>query len=276
MPELPEVEVVRRGLLQHLPGRTVLSFTTNGKKLREAVPRSAMNRLLPETRITDVTRRAKYLLIHLNNGAVMIVHLGMTGQLGLYPQKQPRTRHDHICWRLDNGLELRYNDTRRFGLVKMAAPDEAGTLEQTVFKTAGPEPLTDSFNGRYLHDRSRGRILPVKNFIMDTRVVVGIGNIYANESLFKAGIRPHRKAGAVSLKRYDRLALEIKNVLERAIACGGSTISDFINASGDSGYFQVHFNVYGRKGEPCPRCDALLSHRFIGGRSSYFCSKCQR
>lgn len=276
MPELPEVEVVRRGLLQHLPGRTILAFSTDGKKLRKPVPESSMARFLPGTGITDVTRRGKYILIHLDNGAVMIIHLGMTGQLGLHPGSKPRAKHDHIWWQLDNDLELRFNDTRRFGLVKMASPDDVGTLELTVFKTSGPEPLSESFNGRYLYEKGAGRILPVKSFIMDTRIVVGIGNIYANESLFKAGIRPDRKAGSISRKRYEKLADDIKRVLEQAIACGGSTISDFINASGESGYFQVHFNVYGKKDTPCRDCGTLLSHKVIGGRSSYFCAKCQR
>ncbi len=276
MPELPEVEVVRRGLLLHLPGCRITGLATDGKTLREPVPEAAMKRLLPGAAITDVTRRAKYLLIHLDSGAVMIIHLGMTGRLGLHLRNAPPAVHDHVCWSLDNGMELRLNDTRRFGLVKMAAPDQAATLEQTVFRTSGPEPLSPSFDGRYLHDTARGRALPVKSFIMDTRVVVGIGNIYANESLFSAGIRPNRKAGAISLGRYETLAENIKTVLERAIACGGSTISDFISASGENGYFQVHFNVYGKKGEPCPRCSRLLSHGVIGGRATFFCRKCQR
>lgn len=276
MPELPEVEVVRRGLLQHLPGRTVRTLSTDGRKLRKPVPESAMHRFLPGARIIDVTRRAKYLLIHLDNGSVLIIHLGMTGQLGLHQAGDPRTKHDHVWWELDNDLELRFNDIRRFGLVVMVSPDDIANLEQTVFKTSGPEPLSGSFDGCYLHEKSAGRIVPVKSFIMDTRIVVGIGNIYANESLFSAGIRPDRKAGAISEKRYDKLADEIKKVLERAIACGGSTISDFINASGQSGYFQVHFNVYGKKGAPCPHCEAPLSHKIIGGRSSFFCRNCQR
>ena len=276
MPELPEVEVVRRGLLNHLPGRTIVSCSNDGKPLRKPVPQSAMERLLPGTCITDVTRRAKYVVIHLDTGSMLVIHLGMTGQLGLHDRSAPRTTHDHVWWRLDDGLELRLNDTRRFGMIAMAGPGDAGNLEQTVFKTCGPEPLADSFDGGYLYEKASGRGVSVKSFIMDSRTVVGIGNIYANESLFAAGIRPDRKAGAISRKRYDRLAVEIKKVLEHAIECGGSTISDFIGASGESGYFQVHFRVYGRTGEPCPTCGTKLSHKVIGGRASFFCAKCQR
>jgi len=276
MPELPEVEVVRRGLLQHLPGRVIETVASNGKHLRRPVPGAEMAALLPGARITDVTRRAKYLLIHLDSGAILIVHLGMTGQCGLHPADSPRHKHDHVWWRLDNGLELRLNDTRRFGLVILASPNEVGELEQTVFKTCGPEPLSPSFSGRALHEMSAGRTQAVKSFIMDSRTVVGVGNIYANESLFNAGIRPDRKAGAISRKRYDVLAGEIKEVLKQAITAGGSTISDFISASGERGYFQVRFNVYGKKNEPCPCCSALLRHKIIGGRSSWYCVKCQR
>ena len=276
MPELPEVEVVRRGLLNHLPGRTITGLSTDGKKMRLPVPENALRRALTGARITDVRRRAKYLLIDMDNGSVLIVHLGMTGLLGLFPIATELDVHDHICWSLDNGYELRFNDTRRFGSVQIIGPNQAETLEQTVFKATGPEPFAEHFNGRYLYDVAHKKQQPVKNFIMDGRVVAGVGNIYANESLFNAGIRPTRKAGAISKKRYSLLVDKIREVLSTAIECGGSTISDFLDASGTSGYFQIHFNVYGRKDQPCPICTSPIRHVKLGGRASYFCPRCQR
>ncbi len=276
MPELPEVEVVRRGLLNHLPGRTITGVLTDGKKLRLPVPVKALRLCLTGARVTDVRRRAKYLLIDFDNGALMILHLGMTGILGLFPRDTGLGPHDHVCWNLDNGYDLRFNDVRRFGSVRVVGPDKIKTLEQTVFKTTGPEPFSETFTGQYLHSKAHKKQQPVKNFIMDARVVAGVGNIYANESLFSSGIRPNRKAGAVSTKRYDLLVDKIREVLTTAIECGGSTISDFIDTSGASGYFQIHFNVYGRKDQPCPTCTNLIRHMKLGGRASYFCPACQR
>ncbi len=275
MPELPEVEVVRRGLLQHLPGRTITSFQQSGKRLRIPIPAPQIQQSLIGASVIDVTRRAKYLLIHFSNGAVMVLHLGMSGKLGIFPQTADSGLHDHACWSLDNGCELRFNDVRRFGSIRLFKPGETDQVEGTVFKTAGPEPFSEEFGGRYLYEKARNKTQPVKNFIMDSRTVVGVGNIYANESLFGAGIRPTRKAGTVSEKRYTGLAEEIQQVLLRAIEFGGSTISDFIGAGGESGYFQVHFNVYGRKGKSCPRCSAPIRHVKLGGRASFFCTTCQ-
>jgi formamidopyrimidine-DNA glycosylase len=275
MPELPEVEVVRRGLLNHLPGRTITGLSTDGKQMRLPVPESALRASLTGARITDVRRRAKYLLIDMDNGSVLIVHLGMTGILGLFPVETAHNVHDHVCWRLDNDYELRFNDIRRFGSVQIVGPNQAKSLEQTLFKATGPEPFATDFDGRYLYDKAHKKQQPVKNFIMDGRVVAGVGNIYANESLFSAGIRPTRKAGAISKKRYSLLVDKIRDVLSTAIDCGGSTISDFLDASGTSGYFQIHFNVYGRKDHPCPLCSEPIRHVKLGGRASYFCPSCQ-
>jgi formamidopyrimidine-DNA glycosylase len=275
VPELPEVEVVRRGLALHLPGRTFTAFKSSGKPLRTPLPETLMQIHLPGRRVTGVTRRAKYLLIGLDSGAMLILHLGMTGKLGLFKQGSAPHKHDHLCWQLDNGFELRFNDVRRFGSIRLAAPEEVDTLENGVFKTAGPEPFSDDFNGAYLKDRAGSRIQPVKNFIMDSRVVVGIGNIYANESLFAAGIRPTRRAGSISLLRWNRLVEEIRAVLSHAIECGGSTISDFLGASGDRGYFQIHFKVYDRSGLPCPQCETIIRQVRLGGRSSFYCHTCQ-
>jgi formamidopyrimidine-DNA glycosylase len=276
MPELPEVEVVRRGLLNHLPGRTITGLSTDGKEMRLPVPETALRASLTGARITDVRRRAKYLLIDMDNGSVLIVHLGMTGLLGLFPEQSELDVHDHLCWSLDNGYELRFNDVRRFGSVRVVGPDQAATLEQTLFKATGPEPFSKHFDGHYLYGKAHKKQQPVKNFIMDGRVVAGVGNIYANESLFSAGIRPTRKAGAISQKRYDLLVDKIREVLSTAIDCGGSTISDFLDASGTSGYFQIHFKVYGRRDQPCPVCCTPIRHVKLGGRASYFCPGCQR
>ena len=276
MPELPEVEVVRRGLLSHLPGRVFTGFDSDGKALRLPVPETQISSHIIGARVTDVQRRAKYLLIHFDNQAVMIVHLGMTGVLGIFSETTETTVHDHIRWRLDNGSELRFNDVRRFGSVQVAGPGQSPSIEQSFFQAIGPEPFSAAFSGRYLHAKARGKQQPVKNFIMDSRVVAGVGNIYANESLFSAGIRPSRKAGAISEKRYTLLAEKIREVLSSAIEYGGSTISDFFGASGDSGYFQVHFNVYSKKGQPCPLCLTPIRHQKLGGRGSFFCPACQR
>ena len=276
MPELPEVEVVKRGLLNHLPGRTITDFRSDGKSLRKPVPEKRMRNYLVGAKITDVSRRAKYLLIELDNEAIMILHLGMTGTLGLFEKNSQTLTHDHVCFCLDNYYEMRFNDVRRFGSIIIASPKETKDLENTVFKTTGPEPFDQIFSGKYLKELARDRTQPVKSFIMDSRVVAGIGNIYANESLFGAGIRPAKKIGAISLKKYNILVDEIRRVLQRAIECGGSTISDFLSASGESGYFQVHFNVYGKNGAPCPRCSATIKQVKLGGRASFFCPICQR
>ena len=276
MPELPEVEVVRRSLLNHLPGRVITDLSTDHKPLRQPVPEKELKTSLTGARVTDIKRRAKYLLIEVDNGSVLIVHLGMTGILGLFPENTEVTPHDHVRWKLDNGYELRLNDVRRFGSVRIVGPEGVDTLEQTIFKDTGPEPFSDTFDGSYLYRLAKKKQQSVKNFIMDGRVVAGVGNIYANESLFNAGIRPSRKAGAISKKRYSLLVEKIREVLSYAIDCGGSTISDFLDASGESGYFQIHFQVYGRTDQPCPVCATPIRRLTLGGRASFFCPSCQR
>jgi len=276
MPELPEVEVVRRGLARLLAGRTVLAVATDGKALRGCVPDKTMTQWLPGATINEVRRRAKYLLIDFDNGTVLIIHLGMTGKLGIFPADSPPRTHDHVFWRLDNGQELRFNDPRRFGSISLLRPGQAAVEETSFFAACGPEPLAADFSAHYLKSRATGRNQPVKNFLMDNRNVVGIGNIYANESLFAAGIRPTRPAGSIGLKKWRLLVEQIRVVLERAIACGGSTISDFIGASGESGYFQINFNVYDRAGKPCRHCQRPIDSVRLGGRSSFFCRRCQK
>jgi len=276
MPELPEVEVVKRGLEPHLPGRIITDIRYSGKKLRSDVPYEEMQTHLLKAEITGLSRRAKYLILEMSNSYLLIIHLGMTGNLGLFPESSQDMPHDHVAWRLDNGMELRFNDVRRFGSVTLIPSESRTTLEDTFFKTTGPEPFDTECNAAYLHKKAAGRSVPVKTFIMNNSIVAGIGNIYANESLFAAGIRPTRSAGKISRKKWIHLIEHIRDVLDHAISCGGSTISDFIGASGEKGYFQMNFAVYGKYDQPCPRCKSLIKAIKLGGRASFFCPKCQR
>ena len=276
MPELPEVEVVKRGLQPHLQGRIITDVRHDGKKLRTEVPYRDMHDYLVGAEIVALKRRAKYLVLEMSNRALLIIHLGMTGNLGLFQKSAAEMVHDHVAWQLDNGLELRFNDVRRFGSIALIKKEQRAALEDTFFKTTGPEPFDLDFNAAYLHKKAAGRSMPVKNFIMNSSVVAGIGNIYANESLFAAGIRPSRPAGKISRKRWAHLIEKIRGVLTRAISCGGSTISDFIGASGEKGYFQITFCVYGKKDQQCPQCAAPIKAIKLGGRASFFCPRCQR
>jgi formamidopyrimidine-DNA glycosylase len=276
MPELPEVEVICRGIRSFLIGHTVTAIQCSGKKLRHPVPMEAMQRTMVNQKIISVERRAKFLQLGLEKGEMLIIHLGMTGNLGIFPPTSPRAKHDHVLWLLDNSTELRYNDSRRFGSIQLLAADEVADREKTIFKTTGPEPFGNDFTAEYLQNLAEGKSLAVKLFIMTNQTVAGIGNIYANESLFSAGIRPSRKAQEITLKEWGRLVIEIRKVLTHAIECGGSSISDFLNASQEKGYFQINFKVYGREGMPCTRCSTKIEKEKLGGRASYFCPKCQK
>lgn len=276
MPELPEVEVITRGLRPHLIDQTITGVTYNKKPLRSPVDITKIRKEIIGKPIIEVQRRAKYILLHMGNGAILVIHLGMTGNLGIFPRERPLAKHDHIQWTLKNENQLRYNDTRRFGSVQILSAPESITCEETIFKTSGPEPFDELFTASYLHKRARGKNITVKQFIMNSQVVVGIGNIYANESLFRAGIRPDRPIKSIKLKQWVTLIETIKNVLIHAIDCGGSTISDFLNASQESGYFQMNFTVYGKEGTPCPKCSVPLQKSKIGGRASFYCKNCQK
>lgn len=276
MPELPEVEVICRGIQRFLIDRTVTSIRCSGKKLRHPVPMEAMQRTMVNQKIISIERRAKFLQLGLEKGEMLIIHLGMTGNLGIFPPTSPHAKHDHVLWLLDNGTELRYNDSRRFGSIQLLSADEVADREETIFKTTGPEPFSDDFTAEYLQNLAKGKSLAVKLFIMTNQTVAGIGNIYANESLFSAGIRPSRKVQEITLKEWKRLVIEIRDVLTHAIECGGSSISDFLNASQEKGYFQINFKVYGREGMPCTRCSTKIEKQKLGGRASYFCPKCQK
>jgi formamidopyrimidine-DNA glycosylase len=224
--------------------------------------------------VKSVDRRAKYLLVRMNNGAVLVLHLGMTGRLAFFTNGAPRRPHDHIRFFLDNSLELRFNDVRRFGSIQVLAP-ENGKLPQ-IFAGLGAEPLGPDFSVPYLMRMAGKRTKPIKNFLMDAKVVVGIGNIYANEILFVAGIKPNRPVGTLTRATWERVVKSSREVLEQAIACGGTTISDYVNSSGEVGYFQCELKVYGRTGEACKSCGSEISRVVLSGRASFYCPRCQR
>lgn len=270
MPELPEVETTRRGVAPLLHGRTVSAVTVHEHRLRRPVPRDLAARLTG-ARLRDVERRAKYLLFAFDRGT-LIVHLGMSGSLRVLPPGTPRQTHDHVDVEFDGAQVLRLRDPRRFGLVLWAGD---APLAHPLLSHLGPEPFDPAFDADWLYARSRGRSLAVKNFIMDGHTVVGVGNIYASESLFRAGIHPSRPAGRVSRARYETLAGHVRAVLGEAIEAGGTTLRDFVAEDGKPGYFSHHLAVYGRAGEPCPGCGAPLRSRVIGQRSSFFCARCQ-
>lgn len=276
MPELPEVEVICQGLRPHIIGETILDVFWSGKKLRTPINLSEIRKELSQQRITSLTRRAKYLILEVKSGARLIIHLGMTGNLGIYPVESPCKKHDHLQWVLDKGQEIRLNDVRRFGSVHLIKAHNAASRQKAFFANSGPEPFSRSCSAAYLYRRATTRQQAIKNFIMDSHIIAGIGNIYANEALFRAGIHPARPASTLTEKQWRRLLTIIRKTLKHAIQCGGSTISDFINASGEGGYFQMNFQVYGKANEQCINCRQQIEKTVIGGRASFFCPSCQK
>lgn len=271
MPELPEVETTRRGIEPHLLGETIAALIVRDARLRWPVPGDLPGKL-PNRAIRAVRRRGKYLLLGTDAGT-LILHLGMSGSLRLADPTHPPRKHDHFDLVLANGLCLRYHDPRRFGCLLWTETDPE---THPLLVDLGPEPLEADFSGHLLHEKSRGRGAPVKSFIMDSRVVVGVGNIYANESLFRAGIAPARAAGRISLERYERLAAAIRAVLQASIEQGGTTLRDFVNEAGNPGYFRQTLEVYERAGEPCRRCGSGIRLGRLGQRATYWCGKCQK
>lgn len=270
MPELPEVETTRRGLAPHLEGAIVRAVLQRREDLRWPIPEQ-IRAHLPGARIEAVRRRAKYLLLDTLAGSALL-HLGMSGSLRVLPAATPVKAHDHVDLALDGGRVLRFNDPRRFGSLLWQAPGTTHPLLQGL----GPEPLSAEFDGAWLFARSRGRSAPLKSFLMDQRIVVGVGNIYAAESLFRAGIHPLRAAGRVSRERYEALAAAVKDILAHAIQHGGTTLRDFISPDGVPGYFEQELWVYGRGGLPCKRCATALKQAQIGQRTTVWCPRCQR
>jgi len=280
MPELPEVETVRRGLAPVLEGRRIARAVARRPDLRFALPDGFGQRLTGCT-VSRVARRAKFLLVELDDGTTLICHLGMSGSFRIYEASAPElAKHDHVILTTDQGVEIRYNDPRRFGFMDLV---EAGQLaSHGMLKDIGPEPLGDDFNAAVLGQALHGRMSPIKAALIDQSVVAGLGNIYVAEALFQAGISPKRKAATIKGGRAEKLYGAIVDVLTRAIAAGGSSISDHRQTSGELGYFQHNFAVYGRAGQACPGCDCDITKtggiRRIqqAGRSTFYCAKRQR
>ena len=271
MPELPEVETTRRGIAPHIEGQRLTAVKVRNARLRWPIAADLPARLTGRL-VVAVRRRAKYLLFELDDSSSLLVHLGMSGSLRVLAVQTPPGKHDHIDLVLDERC-VRLRDPRRFGAV-LWTPDDPSIHPRLAH--LGPEPLSADFCGNYLHRRARGRRLAVKQLLMDGKVVVGVGNIYANEALFRAGIRPHRAAGSISLTRLQRLAEEVKAVLNEAINQGGTTLRDFQREDGSPGYFRIQLRVYGRGGRPCLECGKPLTEVRIGQRSTVYCTNCQR
>jgi formamidopyrimidine-DNA glycosylase len=271
MPELPEVETTRRGIEPWLVGRRIRALEVREWRLRWRVPRSLPS-LLAGARIRSVERRAKYLLVGTDAGT-LILHLGMSGSLRILDAASPPLAHDHLDLVLDSGRCLRFNDPRRFGCLLFT---KANPARHRLLAALAVEPLSDAFTGEDLWRKARGRRTAIKTFIMDSRVVAGVGNIYASEALFRAGIRPSLAAGRVSRARMEALVASIRDVLTEAIGAGGTTLRDYVDASGMPGYFRQRLFVYERTGKPCRRCRTPIRQFTQGQRSTYWCPHCQR
>jgi formamidopyrimidine-DNA glycosylase len=269
MPELPEVETTLQGILPHALGQTIEQIVVRQFKLRWPIERD-IGSSFSGVKVDAISRRAKYLLLETKAGDLMI-HLGMSGSLRIVTD-EPATKHDHVDILLSNAKTIRFNDPRRFGSLLV----NRQKLAHPLLEKLGPEPLSEQFDGDYLHSAARARKVPIKSFIMNNHVVVGVGNIYAQESLFLAGIHPKRQACKVSRERMRQLAIIIKQVLAKAIEAGGSSLKDFTGADGKPGYFQQSLNVYGRFGENCLRCESGLKQATIGQRTTVYCGSCQK
>jgi formamidopyrimidine-DNA glycosylase len=269
MPELPEVETSRRGIEPHVINTRVARVIVRNRSLRWPISKTVDRKLVGET-ITSVTRRAKYLLINTDSGSA-ILHLGMSGSVFIVDRDTPAGVHDHVDIEFDSGKTMRFRDPRRFGSLHWSKTP----LQHKLLKSLGPEPLSNNFDAKYLWQRSRGRRVSVKQFIMNAQVVVGVGNIYASETLYLACINPRRAAGRIALQRYELLVAAIKDVLANAIKAGGTTLRDFYGGDGEAGYFQQQLEAYGRENEPCRRCNTPITSIVQGQRSTYYCKQCQ-
>jgi len=270
MPELPEVETTRRGIVPYLQGKKILKVVVREPRLRWEIPANLATELAGQT-VTAVERRGKYLLLKTRKGTALI-HLGMSGSLRLAVVGEPLKKHDHVDLVLASGRCLRFHDPRRFGCLLWLDGDP---FKHSLLAELGPEPLSTDFTGDYLFGKTEGKSTAVKSLIMDSHIVVGVGNIYANEALFASGISPTLKAGKLTLERCEALVREIKTVLDRAITVGGTTLRDFVGGDGKPGYFAQTLQVYGREGQPCNNCGTPLKDSRLGGRTTVFCPRCQ-
>ncbi|MFZ5654307.1 MAG: bifunctional DNA-formamidopyrimidine glycosylase/DNA-(apurinic or apyrimidinic site) lyase [Pseudomonadota bacterium] len=271
MPELPEVETTLRGILPRVQGRRILALELRQPALRWPVPAELPARL-PGQRVRGGRRRGKYLLLHLDRGHLLL-HLGMSGSLRLVAPGTPAGRHDHFDLALEDGVRLRFTDPRRFGALLWV---EGDPLAHPLLRELGPEPLEADFDADYLFRRARGRRVAIKSFLMDSRIVVGIGNIYANEILYLAGVHPARAAGRIARQRHQALVAAAKEVLAEAVTLGGTTLRDFVGGDGRPGYFRQQLRVYGRAGLACPGCATPLREVRLAQRATVYCPRCQR
>lgn len=270
MPELPEVETTRRGLEPHLNNRRIEQVIIRDRRLRWPIP-GELEKQATGSIIHSVRRRGKYLLIECDDGW-MIMHLGMSGRLRVLPQAVPPSKHDHFDLVLSSGAVVRFTDPRRFGALLWTCENPA---QHPLLCNLAPEPLDSTFDAQWLHARTRGRNIPIKLAIMNNEIVTGVGNIYANEALFRAGILPGTRAGRLSLQRCEKLVHAIRETLRDAICAGGSSLRDFFATDGSPGYFQQNYRVYARQGEPCRTCGTAIRGGRIGQRSTFYCNRCQ-
>jgi formamidopyrimidine-DNA glycosylase len=275
MPELPEIEVIRRELLAQLPGKTVMRITWSKHRLRTAIPHQLLQEYILGRSFLSVDRRAKYLLIRMTEGAVLVIHLGMSGKLTLVDRRTAHHKHDHLVLSLDDARDLRLNDSRRFGSVRVWPVGLAEIAEKEFSEGEGIEPFDTGFNVEHLFELASNRQTPVKTLLMNTKLIAGIGNIYANEILFAVRIHPLTPANRLTREDWHNIIIEARRILQQAIDTGGSTIADFLGASGHPGYFQLQFNAYARKDAPCPHCRQPIKKITLAGRATYFCPSCQ-
>ncbi len=269
MPELPEVETTKRGIAPFLISYRIEKLSIYQHSLRWPIPDDV--RALEGARVLDITRRGKYLLVHIKQGTA-IIHLGMSGSLRICSENEPLRKHDHVELLIENGHRLRFHDPRRFGCFLWRA---AGASQHALLAKLGPEPLSDDFSAETLFAATRKRRVAIKLLIMNSQVVVGVGNIYASEALFMSGIRPGKAAQRVTRSETEKLVTAIKKILQRSIDKGGTTLRDFVNSDGQPGYFQQSLLVYGRTGEPCRECGSAIKQKTMGQRSTFYCSQCQ-
>jgi len=274
MPELPEVETIRRGIAPVITGKKIVAIHILEMRLRRPVNADDFVKWITGQTITGVGRRSKYLVWEMDNGAALLIHLGMSGHLGLFAPDTPPAKHTHIIFDLEDSIQVRYRDPRRFGVMEVVPP---GMLaEWPSLAGLGPEPLSDEFTGASLANAVQNSKRSIKVALLDMRVAAGVGNIYANEALFTAGVDPRRLCCELHTGDYDKIAAAIKATLSRAIAQGGTTLNDYRNALGETGFFQLQLAVYERDKQPCVQCGAVIERGVLGGRSSYFCGCCQR